>query len=182
MIISDSVWRKSLVTLVAVGGFVALYEVTMLDTKYAAHQAVEREGTALPSPGAHLAFTATAYCKGTTTSSGVMPQSGVAASDPSLLPVGSVIQVASDRPEDDGIYTIMDTGPSVRGRHVDIYMWSCTEALRFGRRSVHITVLRLGWNPRATAPTLLDVLLRRAGPTPPAASAASPKAAAEQSQ
>ena len=164
MFISDSLWRKTLVTLVAVGGFVALYEVTMLDSKYAARQAVERESTAPPSPGARLAFTATAYCKGATTTSGVTPQSGIAASDPSLLPVGSVVQIASDRPQDDGIYTIMDTGPLIRGRRVDLYMWSCTEALRFGRQAVHLTVLRLGWDPRATAPTLLDVLLRRAGP------------------
>jgi 3D (Asp-Asp-Asp) domain-containing protein len=182
MLISDSVWRKALVTLVAIGGFLALYEVTMLDSRYAAQQAVQREATALPSPGAHLAFTATAYCKGTMTASGVTPRNGVAASDPSLLPVGSVIQIASDRPEDDGIYTIMDTGPSVRGRHVDIYMWSCTEALRFGRRPVHITVLRLGWSPRATAPTLLDVLLRGSEATPSAPIASSPKAAEQQSQ
>ena len=56
MIISDSLWRKSIVTAVAVGGFVSLYEVTALDSKYAARQAVLRESTALPSPGARLAF------------------------------------------------------------------------------------------------------------------------------
>ena len=28
----------------------------------------------------------------------------------------------------------MDTGPKVQGRHVDLYMWSCYEALAFGRR------------------------------------------------
>ena len=35
-----------------------------------------------------------------------------------------------------GIYTIMDTGPAVQGRHIDIYMWSCNEALEFGRRDI----------------------------------------------
>jgi hypothetical protein len=34
-------------------------------------------------------------------------------------------------------------------------MWSCTEAVRFGRRSVEVTVIRLGWNPRASTTTLL---------------------------
>ena len=29
----------------------------------------------------------------------------------------------------------MDTGPMVRGRHIDLYMWSCKEALEFGRRT-----------------------------------------------
>src|SRR5712691_6902807 len=95
MIISTSVWRKSVVTVVAVGGFVSLYEVTTLDSKYAARQAVLRETTALPSPGARLAFSATAYCKGVTTTSGVAAQSGVAAADPDLLPVGSVIELDS---------------------------------------------------------------------------------------
>jgi hypothetical protein len=34
-------------------------------------------------------------------------------------------------------------------------MWSCTEAITFGRRSVEVTVLRLGWNPRTSTTTLL---------------------------
>ncbi len=77
MILHGSLWRKAVVTVIAVGGFVSLYEVTTLDSKYAARQAVLRETTALPSPGARLAFSATAYCKGVTTTSGVAAQSGM---------------------------------------------------------------------------------------------------------
>ena len=33
----------------------------------------------------------------------------------------------------------MDTGPAVRGRSVDLYLWSCKEALQFGRRKVRLT-------------------------------------------
>ena len=51
MIISKSLWRKALVTVVAIVGFVSTYEVTILDSKYAARQAVLRETTALPTPG-----------------------------------------------------------------------------------------------------------------------------------
>jgi len=154
MIISNSVVRKGIVTVVAVGGFVSLYEVTTLDSRYAARQAVLHEATALPAPGVRVAFSATAYCKGVTTTSGVAAQSGVAAADPDLLPVGSVIEVDSLESRYNGIYTIMDTGPAVQGRQIDLYMWSCNEALRFGRRSIRLTVLRLGWNPRATTPSL----------------------------
>ena len=50
----------------------------------------------------------------------------------------------------------------MQGRHVDLYMWSCNEALQFGRRPIHLTVLRLGWNPRATTPSFLDRLFRSA--------------------
>jgi 3D (Asp-Asp-Asp) domain-containing protein len=167
MIISTSVWRKSVVTVIAVGGFVSLYEVTTLDSRYAARQAVLRETTALPAPGARLAFSATAYCKGVTTASGVAAQSGVAAADPDLLPVGSVIEIDTADSHYNGIYTVMDTGPSVQGRQIDVYMWNCNEALRFGRRPIHLVVLRLGWNPRATTPTFMDRLLKRAESDPP---------------
>jgi 3D (Asp-Asp-Asp) domain-containing protein len=162
MIISTSIWRKAAATSIAVLGFVSLYEVTTLDSKYAARQAVLRETTALPSPGARLAFSATAYCKGVTTTSGVAAQSGVAAADPDLLPVGSVIEIDSPDSHYNGIYTIMDTGPAVRGRQIDVYMWNCNEALRFGRRPIHLVVLRLGWNPRAVTPSFMDRLFKTA--------------------
>ena len=165
MILSGSLWRKAIVTAIAVAGFVSTYEVTILDSKYAARQAVLRETTAMPSPGARLAFSATAYCKGLTTASGVPVQTGVVAADPQLLPVGSVVEIDSLPSRYNGIYTVMDTGPAVQGRQVDVYMWSCNEALQFGRRPIHLTVLRLGWNPRATTPSFMDRLLRR-GPEP----------------
>ena len=156
MIISGSLWRKSLVTAIAVGAFISTYEVTILDSKYAARQAVLRETTALPTPGSRLAFSATAYCKGDTTASGAGVHSGVAAADPDLLPVGSVIDIDSLPGHYNGIYTVLDTGPAVQGRQVDLYMWSCNEAIEFGRQPIHISVLRLGWNPRQTTPTFLD--------------------------
>ena len=46
---------------------------------------------------------------------------------------------------------MLDTGPAVQGRHVDLYMWSCHEALAFGRRKVSLTVLRRGWHPNGAA-------------------------------
>ena len=161
MIIARSLWRKAVVTALAAVGFASLYEVTMLDSKYAARLAVLREATALPSPGARLLFSATAYCKGATTTSGVAVQTGIAAADPNLLPVGSVVQIDSDELRYNGIYTVMDTGPSVQGRQVDIYMWNCNEAIQFGRREIHLVVLRLGWNPRATTPGSMSLFFKR---------------------
>ena len=164
MIISDSLWRKSLVTAVAAVAFVSLYEVTALDSRYAARQAALRESTAMPSPGAKLVFSATAYCKGHTTASGASVHRGVAASDPTLLPTGSVVDIDAGDERYDGVYTVLDTGPEIQGRDVDLYMWSCTEALAFGRRPVRITVLRLGWNPAATAPTILERIFKKGTP------------------
>ncbi|HSK10282.1 MAG TPA: hypothetical protein VK911_11960, partial [Vicinamibacterales bacterium] len=78
----------------------------------------------------------------------------------------------------EGVYAVMDTGLVVRGRRIDIYTRNCDEALQFGRRSVQLVVIRLGWNPAATGPTLLDQLLPwrdvRRAPAP----AASPAPAA----
>jgi 3D (Asp-Asp-Asp) domain-containing protein len=164
MIISGRFWRKTIVTAIAAVGFVSLYEITALDSKYVARLATLHEAFALPLPGSRLAFSATAYCKGLVTASGVAVQRGVAATDPELLPVGSVIEIDSLPSQYDGIYTVMDTGPAVQGREVDLYMWSCNEALQFGRQPIHLTVLRLGWNPRATTPGFLDRFFKGAEP------------------
>src|SRR5262245_38939462 len=169
MIISDRFWRRTVVTAIAAVGFVSYYEVTALDSKYAARLASMHEAAAPPLPGSRLAFSTTAYCKGLVTAAGVAVQSGVVAADPELLPVGSVIELGSLPPKYNGIYTVMDTGPAIQGRQLDIYMWSCNEALSFGRRPVHLTVLRMGWNPRATTPSFVDRFFRRPEPQPLAA-------------
>jgi 3D (Asp-Asp-Asp) domain-containing protein len=148
-----------LATVLTAGVFVGAYEVTIPDSKYAAWQNVTQDSSA-PAPGARLPFNATAYCKGITTASGATVQTGVAASDPALLPVGSVVQIDSLPTRYNGIYTVLDTGPAVQGRLVDLYMWSCYEALAFGRKPIHLTVLRLGWNPRATAHSFFDRLFK----------------------
>lgn len=158
-LISRSLWRKLAVTGVAVVGFVLLYEVSMFDSREAAPPGIVNP--TLPAAGARLLFTATAYCKGSTTASGVGVRTGIAASDPGILPVGSVVNISTDTAKYNGVYTIMDTGPKVQGRVLDIYMWSCHEALAFGRRDIEVTVLRLGWNPSASTPSLVDRLFRR---------------------
>src|SRR5687768_18114372 len=145
MFLSRSAGRKLVATAVGAVSFTFVYQVTALDSKYAAKQDELREETAVPHPGSRLKFSATAYCKGTTTASGVNVRTGIAAADPDLLPVGSVIQIDNTLEQYKGIWTIMDTGPKVHGRHVDLYVWSCHEALSFGRRPVQVSVLRLGW-------------------------------------
>jgi 3D (Asp-Asp-Asp) domain-containing protein len=153
-------WRRAFPSLLLVSTFLLLYEATVSDSRYAARQAALMEGQLRPAPGTRLQFKATAYCKGQTTASGVAARSGVVAADESLLPVGSVIQADFEMPEYNGVYTVMDTGPAVQGREVDVYMWSCFEALRFGRQDVHIVVLRLGWNPKDSTP-LIETLFHR---------------------
>jgi 3D (Asp-Asp-Asp) domain-containing protein len=182
MLLSRSSGRKIVATAFAAVGFALLYEVTVLDSRYAARQAELRGSAAVPTTGSRLRFTATAYCKGTTTASGANVRTGIAAADPDLLPVGSVIQVDKLGERYDGVYTIMDTGPKVHGRHIDVYMWNCNEALELGRRIMQLTVLRLGWNPSASKPGLIDRLFRQREanlpPPPPWPAAQAPASAA----
>lgn len=162
MFISKSFVRKVVATLGAAVGFVFVYETTIRDSRYAARQAMVAEAAERPTVGTPLVFTATAYCKGETTASGVNVRTGVAAADPALLPVGSVIRIdTSGDSRYDGIWTIMDTGPAVQGRTIDLYTWSCHDALKFGRRTAKVNVMRLGWNPQNSEPAVVDVLFRQ---------------------
>jgi 3D (Asp-Asp-Asp) domain-containing protein len=85
-------------------------------------------------------FVATAYCHGAVTATGAPIARGVVAADPSVLPLGTMIRI-SGAPPYDREYRVLDTGPKVRGRHVDLYMADCGEARRFGRRTVRVTVV-----------------------------------------
>jgi rare lipoprotein A len=103
--------------------------------------------------GQRLSFTATAYCSGTRTASGTRVTEGIAAADPSLVPIGSVIRVSGLEQRYNGVYTVMDTGSKVRGRQVDLYVRDCDAAIRFGRRPAYVSIVRRGWHPRGSSPT-----------------------------
>ena len=72
-------------------------------------------------------------------------QQFTSASDPYVIAV-----LGSDTVVDTVAAIARAAGP-IQGRRIDVYMWSCYEALDFGRRPITLTVLRLGWNPKDTA-------------------------------
>jgi 3D (Asp-Asp-Asp) domain-containing protein len=196
VLLTRSLRRRIIVAAAAALGFVLLYESPIFDSEYmpVAFRRTrdstpvmqpgppDPQDVASPAPGVRLRFRATAYCKGTTTASGAGIQTGIAAADPDLLPVGSVIRVEGLSQRYNGIYTILDTGPRVKGRQIDIYMWNCNEALSFGRRTIGLQVIRLGWNPRTSTPERVGQEFRRresqveatTTPTPAASPAPSP--------
>lgn len=157
--ISQSAWRKSSLLMGTIVVLLLAFEIPMFDSEYEAWQTTTREDGPPPA-GARLRFSATAYCTGGTTASGVNVRTGIAAGDPRILPVGSVVNVAAGDRRYTGVYTVMDTGPKVKGRILDLYLWSCDEARRFGRKQIDVTVLRLGWSPTASSPRLIDRLFR----------------------
>jgi 3D (Asp-Asp-Asp) domain-containing protein len=113
---------------------------------------VAAQQKAATKPGSSLTFTATAYCQAGKTQSGTTARTGIVAADPHVLPVGSVVRVDVPRAYA-GIYTVLDTGAAVNGRHLDIFVPDCARAQRFGRQKVRVHVLRRGWDPKASAPS-----------------------------
>src|SRR4029078_4581733 len=119
MFLSRSFRRKLLATTLAAVALVLLYDATVIDSRNRTR--TDGPGQAKKvAAGARVDFVATAYCRGQTTAAGVDVQAGIAAADEALLPEGSVISVSGVPEQYRGIYTVMDTGPKVLGRHVDL--------------------------------------------------------------
>jgi 3D (Asp-Asp-Asp) domain-containing protein len=93
---------------------------------------------------ATLEMNSTAYCLRGNMRTGVRTRDGMAAGDPSVLPLGSVVRVTHPDGRPVGIFVIMDTGGAIRGNKIDIYMESCAEARQWGRRQVMAEVLDIG--------------------------------------
>ena len=93
-----------------------------------------------------LTVTATAYTdsSGNKTASGRMPQYGVIAVDPKVIPLGTKLYVEST---DDGKswsygYCVAgDTGGAIKGNKIDLFYNSESECVRFGRRTAIVYIL-----------------------------------------
>ncbi len=83
-------------------------------------------------------FSATAYCLRGKTSMGHSVRPGIIAADPRVLRLGSKINVQGGGYS--GTYLVSDTGSRIKGKKLDIWMASCAEARRFGRRNVTVSV------------------------------------------
>ena len=87
-------------------------------------------------------YVATAYSLRGKTASGRMVSRGLIAADPRVLPLGSRVRL--EHPGYTGEYLVADTGGMIKGRRIDIWIPSTREAMRFGRRTVKLTVLSYG--------------------------------------
>jgi len=87
-------------------------------------------------------YVATAYSLRGRTASGRPVAKGMIAADPRHLPLGSRVRLEAGTYS--GEYLVADTGTMVRGRRIDIWTPTSREAMRFGRRTVKLTVLSLG--------------------------------------
>ena len=84
-------------------------------------------------------FRATAYCLKGRTATGGAVRRGVVAADRRMLPLGTKIYIEAGAYS--GMYTVADTGSAVKGNILDIWVPSCSEANRFGRKSIGVSVV-----------------------------------------
>lgn len=85
-------------------------------------------------------FSATAYCLSGRTAMGHSVRRGLIAADPRVLPLGSKVVIEAGPWS--GTYLVSDTGGGIKGKEIDIWVASCSEARRFGRRNVQISILK----------------------------------------
>lgn len=87
-------------------------------------------------------YVATAYSLRGRTASGRFVSKGLIAADPRVLPLGSRVRVEAGAYS--GEYLVADTGTLVKGKRIDIWIPTSREAMRFGRRTVKLSVLSYG--------------------------------------
>ena len=76
------------------------------------------------------------------TASGAKAQPGTVAVDPSVIPLGTKLYVAStDGSPDYGFATALDTGSAIKGYRIDLFMEDNQDALNFGIRQVKVYIL-----------------------------------------
>ena len=85
------------------------------------------------------AFRATAYCLKGRTANGGGVRRGIVAADPRVLPLGTRIFINAGSYS--GSYIVADTGGAVRGKVLDVWVPTCAEAVKFGRKKVSVSVL-----------------------------------------
>ncbi len=82
------------------------------------------------------AFSATAYCFSGRTAMGHGVRRGLIAADPRVLKLGSKVVISAGAWS--GTYLVSDTGGAIKGKKLDIWVPSCSEARKFGRRNVQV--------------------------------------------
>ena len=91
---------------------------------------------ATSAAGSRGSFVATAYCLKGRTAMGHGVRRGIIAADPRVLRLGSRVNLNAGPYS--GQYLVSDTGGKIKGKKIDIWVASCSEARRFGRRTISI--------------------------------------------
>jgi 3D (Asp-Asp-Asp) domain-containing protein len=107
------------------------------DEKAAAEKKLVKTTAMVSAAGASKgAFSASAYCFSGRTAMGHGVRRGLIAADPRVLRLGSKVYINAGQWS--GTYLVSDTGGAIKGKRIDIWVPSCSEARKFGRRSVQV--------------------------------------------
>jgi len=99
-------------------------------------QVSSRQGT--PGAGQQIKFISTAYSHtGYRTATGIKPRRGVVAVDPRVIPMGTKLYI-----EGYGYGIAADTGGAIKGRKIDVFFETRAEALKWGRRTVSVQIMK----------------------------------------
>lgn len=101
-------------------------------------------------------FEATSYCLPGITKQGHKVRRGIIAVDPEIIPLNTVVFIESPKSAR-GYYIASDTGRVIKGDIIDIWVPTCREAIKWGRRNVRLVV-----NPAIT--DKLAAKLKRGAP------------------
>lgn len=100
-------------------------------------QTVSRSGSTLEFDRA-IQMKSTGYTHtGRMTHTDIWPAPGIAAVDPRVIPLGTKLYI-----DGYGFARAMDTGGAIKGNRIDLFFDTKEEALRWGRRSVTVFVLK----------------------------------------
>ena len=122
----------------------AVNKVVLVGTK---EKPVVKASSSAPSQYKEvITMRATAYTYGedggNRTSTGIRPYRGIVAVDPRVIPLGTKLYIESS----DGRYVYgeavaADTGGSIKGNKIDVFLESESECYSFGRRTVNVYIL-----------------------------------------
>lgn len=85
-----------------------------------------------------IEMTATAYTHtGNMTATDIWPAPGIVAVDPKVIPLKTRLYI-----EGYGYATAMDTGGAIKGNRIDLFFNTKAEALKWGRKSVKVFILK----------------------------------------
>ncbi len=132
-IIQDNITEETEATITPDGVEFSLAEVQD-DTK----KLVKTTGSsrAVGAGASRGAFSATAYCLKGRTAMGHGVRRGIIAADPRVLKLGSTVTINAGPWS--GKYLVSDTGGAIKGKKLDIWVPNCSEARRFGRKTVQV--------------------------------------------
>jgi len=102
------------------------------------------------NPGPWEAFRATFYSPSGGEGDGLVTYTGkrvhqgwTVAVDPKQIPLGSVIEVKFTNGQTQ-ILQALDTGGAIKGKHIDVFVWSADKAVKLGVQQVQVRVLLRG--------------------------------------